>query len=117
MPIINRIAEYHEELTEWRRHIHSHPETAFEEHQTAGFVAKKLKSFGIDIHQGLAKTGVVGTLRGAHVPDQQLDCVRIWMHWISKKPPGTTMFQPMTVKCMPVAMMDTQQCCLAQPNI
>ena len=66
MPIINRIAEYHEELTEWRRHIHSHPETAFEEHQTAAFVAEKLKSFGIDIHQGLAKTGVVGTLRGSH---------------------------------------------------
>ena len=66
MPIINRIAEYHEELTEWRRHIHSHPETAFEEHQTAAFVAEKLKSFGIDIHRGLAKTGVVGTLRGSH---------------------------------------------------
>ncbi len=66
MPIINRIAEFQDEMTEWRRHIHAHPETAFEEHQTAAFVAGKLESFGIDIHQGLARTGVVGTLKGAH---------------------------------------------------
>lgn len=66
MPIINRIAEFQEEMSAWRRHIHAHPETAYEEHQTAAFVAGKLESFGIDIHQGLAKTGVVGTLRGAH---------------------------------------------------
>ena len=66
MPIINRIAEFQEEMSAWRRHIHAHPETAFEEHQTAAFVAGKLESFGIDIHQGLAKTGVVGTLKGAH---------------------------------------------------
>ncbi len=66
MPIINRIAEFQDEMTEWRRHIHAHPETAYEEHRTAAFVAGKLESFGIDIHQGLAKTGVVGTLTGAH---------------------------------------------------
>jgi amidohydrolase len=66
MPIINRIAEFQEEMSVWRRHIHAHPETAYEEHQTAAFVAGKLESFGIDIHQGLARTGVVGTLKGAH---------------------------------------------------
>jgi hippurate hydrolase len=66
MPIINRIADFQADMTEWRRHIHAHPETAFEEHQTAAFVAGKLESFGIEIHQGLAKTGVVGTLKGAH---------------------------------------------------
>jgi amidohydrolase len=66
MPIINRIAEFHGELTKWRRHIHAHPETAFEEYETASFVAKKLQEFGIEIDQGLARTGVVGTLRGNH---------------------------------------------------
>ena len=66
MPIINRIADFQGDMTEWRRHIHAHPETAFEEHQTAAFVAGKLESFGIDIHQGLAQTGVVGTLKGDH---------------------------------------------------
>jgi hippurate hydrolase len=66
MPIVNRIAEFHDEMTEWRRHIHAHPETAFEEHQTAEFVAAKLTDFGIEIDRGLAKTGVVGTLKGTH---------------------------------------------------
>jgi hippurate hydrolase len=66
MPIINRIAEFKEEMAEWRRHIHAHPETAFEEHQTAEFVATKLTDFGIEIDRGLGRTGVVGTLKGAH---------------------------------------------------
>jgi amidohydrolase len=65
MPIINRIAEFHPDMTEWRRHIHANPETAFEEHETSAFVAEKLESFGIEVHRGLAGTGVVGTLRGA----------------------------------------------------
>lgn len=63
MPIINRISAYHDEMTEWRRDIHQHPETAFEEVRTSDIVAAKLESFGIEVHRGLAKTGVVGTLR------------------------------------------------------
>ena len=42
MPIINRIAEYHADMTAWRRDIHAHPETAFEEKRTADVVAKRL---------------------------------------------------------------------------
>ena len=64
MPIINRIAEYQDEMTAWRRHIHKHPETAFEEHQTSDYVALRLHEFGIGVHRGLAGTGVVGTLKG-----------------------------------------------------
>src|SRR5262249_42899782 len=63
MPVINRIASFHRDMTAWRRDIHSHPETAFEEVRTADIVADKLKSFGIEVHRGLAKTGVVGVLR------------------------------------------------------
>jgi len=63
MPIINRVADFHDDLTEWRREIHAHPETAFEEVRTAALVAEKLESFGIEVHTGLAKTGVVGVLR------------------------------------------------------
>ncbi len=51
-----------EEMTGWRRHLHAHPETAFEEFDTADFVAEKLESFGLDVHRGLATTGVVGVL-------------------------------------------------------
>ncbi|MSP51839.1 MAG: amidohydrolase [Alphaproteobacteria bacterium] len=64
MPVINRIAEFHPEMTAWRRDIHAHPETAFEENRTADFVAKKLADWGLEVHRGLAKTGVVGTLKG-----------------------------------------------------
>jgi len=53
----------HPELIEWRRDLHRHPELAFEEERTSQVVAEKLESFGIEIHRGLAKTGVVGTLR------------------------------------------------------
>jgi hippurate hydrolase len=47
---------------EWRRHLHQYPETAFEEVETARFVADKLREFGLEIDQGLAHTGVVGVL-------------------------------------------------------
>ena len=65
MPVVNRIADYHEDLVRWRREIHAHPETAFEERRTADFVAARLGEFGIEVHRGLAGTGVVGTLRGS----------------------------------------------------
>jgi hippurate hydrolase len=65
MPIINRIAEFHDDMVAWRRNIHMHPETAFEEKRTSQFVAEKLESFGIAVDRGLAGTGVVGTLHGA----------------------------------------------------
>ena len=65
MPIINRIADFHDEMTAWRRDLHAHPETAFEEVRTSDFVAGKLAEFGYDVHRGLAGTGVVGTLKGA----------------------------------------------------
>lgn len=63
MPIIDRIQELHEDMTGWRRDIHAHPETAFEENRTSAFVVEKLRSFGIDVHHGLARTGVVGTIQ------------------------------------------------------
>ena len=66
MAIKNRIAEFHDEMTAWRRDIHAHPETAFEEVRTADIVAEKLTSFGIEIHRGLAKTGVVGVLQNGN---------------------------------------------------
>ena len=63
MAVIERIWEIHAELAELRRDIHAHPETAFAEQRTSDIVARKLESFGIEAHRGLAKTGVVGRLR------------------------------------------------------
>ena len=64
MAIIEDIASKISEHTAWRHEIHSHPETAFEEIQTGDFVAAKLESFGIEVHRGLGRTGVVGVLQG-----------------------------------------------------
>ncbi|WP_372398003.1 M20 aminoacylase family protein [Azospirillum sp. HJ39] len=64
MPINTRIAAFQDDMTAWRRDIHAHPELGFEEDRTAGIVAAKLAEFGIPVHRGLGKTGVVGTLKG-----------------------------------------------------
>ncbi len=66
MAVIDSIAAVADELTAWRRDIHAHPETAFEEKRTSDVVAKKLQSFGIEVHRGLAGTGVVGRLRSGN---------------------------------------------------
>ncbi|MFT7684741.1 MAG: amidohydrolase [Candidatus Azotimanducaceae bacterium] len=60
---IEAITKYQDEMTEWRRDIHAHPETAFEEHRTAKIVAEKLASFGFEVETGIAGTGVVGSLK------------------------------------------------------
>ena len=63
MQIPAGITDLGDEMTTWRRHLHAHPETAFEETETAKFIAGKLRSFGgIEVYEGLAGTGVVGVL-------------------------------------------------------
>jgi amidohydrolase len=65
MPVVNRIAAYAEEMQGWRRHLHAHPELAFDCHQTAAFVAGRLREFGVDdVHEGIAKTGIVAIIEG-----------------------------------------------------
>ena len=51
------------ELTALRRDIHAHPELAFNETRTADIVARELERYGLEVHRGIAKTGVVGVLR------------------------------------------------------
>jgi len=66
MPINNRIAGFHEDMTAWRRDLHENPELGFEETRTAGIVAEKLRAFGCDeVITGIAGTGVVGVIRGS----------------------------------------------------
>jgi hippurate hydrolase len=63
-PALEALRAYEPELIAIRRDIHQHPETAFEETRTAALVAAKLREWGIDVTEGIAKTGVVGTLKG-----------------------------------------------------
>ena len=65
MPVINRIAEFADDMTAWRRHLHMHPELQFNCHETAKFVAARLAEFGVDeIHEGIAQTGIVAIING-----------------------------------------------------
>ena len=65
MNLAAEVIELVPEMKAWRRHLHAHPETAFEEKSTSAFVAEKLRSFGLEVHTGLAGTGVVAVLRGS----------------------------------------------------
>ena len=56
------------ELTKIRRDIHAHPELAFQEKRTADIVARELTTYGLEVHRGLAQTGVVGVLRKGSSP-------------------------------------------------
>jgi len=73
MPVINRIAEFHPEMTAWRRDLHQHPELGFEETRTSGIIATKLREFGCDeVVTGIARTGVVGVIRGQGRSDRAI---------------------------------------------
>jgi len=63
MAVLNRIADFAEDMTAWRRDIHAHPEIGFEEHRTSAIVAEKLESWGIAVTRNIAGTGLVGTLK------------------------------------------------------
>jgi amidohydrolase len=61
---VEQVSTYHAELKEIRHDLHAHPELGFEEARTASLVAERLGSWGIEVHRGLARTGVVGVVTG-----------------------------------------------------
>ncbi len=63
MKLIPEIQAAQGEIQTLRRTIHANPELRFEETQTAELVAAKLAEWGLDVHRGLGKTGVVGVLK------------------------------------------------------
>ena len=63
MKPIEQIVAFNAEIAAVRREIHAHPELRYDEHRTSELVAKKLAEWGIEVHRGLGKTGVVGVIR------------------------------------------------------
>jgi amidohydrolase len=72
MKLIDDLVGAHSEITALRRDIHAHPELKFEEFRTSDLVAKKLTDWGIPIHRGLGKTGVVGIIKGKNADSSKL---------------------------------------------
>jgi amidohydrolase len=67
MAVINRIADFQDDMTAWRRDLHQHPELGLEEHRTSQVIQEKLRAFGVDeIVTGMAGTGVVGVIRAGN---------------------------------------------------
>lgn len=65
MPVLNRIASYAEEMKGWRQYLHAHPELSFDCHQTAAYIADRLREIGVDeIHTGIAQSGIVAIING-----------------------------------------------------
>ncbi|MPZ38750.1 MAG: amidohydrolase [Rhizobiales bacterium] len=76
MPIVNRVAALHGDVTDWRRDFHAHPELLYDVHRTAASVAEKLKSFGCDeVVTGIGRTGVVGVIRGRKPADGTIKAI------------------------------------------
>jgi len=61
---VEHIRRFHQELIAIRHDLHAHPELGYHEVRTSDIVAAKLESWGIEVHRGIAKTGVVGVLKG-----------------------------------------------------
>ena len=72
MPTLPQIEAFKDELVAIRRDLHAHPELGFEEIRTSGIVAEKLASWGIEVHRGLGRTGVVGVLHGTGGPGRRI---------------------------------------------
>ena len=64
MLLLKKLKERNSVFSQWRQHIHAYPETAFEEFKTAEYIEKLLTSFGVEVYRGMAKTAVVGIIRG-----------------------------------------------------
>ena len=87
---VEHIGRYQSELTAFRRDIHAHPELAFQESRTSDRVAEQLERWGIEVHRGLAKTGLVGIIPGRRSAQRavglraDMDCLP--MHETAERP-------------------------------
>jgi amidohydrolase len=87
---VEHIRGFHAELTAFRRDMHAHPELAFQEMRTSDRVAQQLTGWGIEVHRGLAKTGLVGVIRGRKAGERSvglradMDCLP--MHETAARP-------------------------------
>src|ERR1700716_930933 len=86
---VDRIRSYHAELKQVRHAIHAHPELAFEESRTASIVAEMLAGWGIEVHRGLARTGVVGVIKGKQAGSGKGVGLRADMDCLPKPETGT----------------------------
>ncbi len=64
MSIVKKNSKLHKQMVTWRQHLHKHPELSFKEEMTSDYIASILESHNIEIHRGLAVTGIIATIHG-----------------------------------------------------
>ena len=74
----------HNQLVDWRHDLHMNPQISFEEEYASDKVVNLLKNFGIEVYQGIAKTGVIGVLKKG-TSKKVLALEQIWMHFLLMK--------------------------------
>ena len=121
MPIVNRLADLHAEITEWRRDIHAHPELQYDVQRTAATVADKLKAFGCDeVVAGIGRTGVVGVIRGSRTGGGAQGDRAARRHGRAADRGGDQRCRTgrrCRARCTPAATTATPRCCSAPRNI
>ena len=78
MSLLDAIRRDQAELEALRHDLHAHPELGLEERRTAEIVARKLESWGIEVHRGVGRTGVVGVLRARVRQSRRSGCGPTW---------------------------------------
>ena len=76
MNIKGKIKNITPEMINWRHYIHQNPETAYNEKNTSDFISKKLEEFGIEVHQEIGETGVVGIIQGKNTDSNKTVGIR-----------------------------------------
>ena len=117
MPIVNRVADLHGEITAWRRDIHAHPELLYEVHRTAASVADKLKTFGCDeVVTGIGQPGWSASSVAARPAPRWSGCARIWMRCRSRRRPVCPINRRYRARCTPAATTAIPPCCSGPLN-
>ena len=116
--VLEELKRYEPELIAIRRDIHRHPEIGFEEVRTAELVADRLRGWGIEVAEGIAKTGVVGTLKGKR-PGQRAIGLRADLDALHiREIDGTRLrARQFPARCTPAATTATPRCCSARRAI
>ena len=119
MPIVNRIADFHDEITQVRRDLHQQPELMFDVHKTAQRVVDELKSYGIqDITTGVGRSGVVAVIEGKSNTSGKTVGLRADMDALPlQETSASPTLRRSTASCMPVATTVIPPCCWLQRNI
>ena len=108
--ILETLEAEREELADWRHDFHMHPELGLEETRTAGIVAQKLRSWGIEVTEHVGVTGVVGVINGDLGPGRSIG-LRCDMDALPITECSSQSWKA-TVKgkCMPAVMTATRRC-------